>query len=129
MKFKFGYLLWGDEKAMNKQEIDNLDEIIRLSYTHICIHPGDFRQFLNIPEQEKKFYEIKDRSAYDKKGFFNGGKTMVWTSYIIKPLHVKIAGKKVPTSGDGDMWSDEFSFAEEGSVLKIYRTMKLKMFW
>jgi hypothetical protein len=66
---------------------------------------------------------------YDKKGFFHNGKTTVWANASMKPNHVKIADKEIPTLSMGAYWSRDFSFEEPGSADVIRRMMKLKAFW
>lgn len=113
---------------MNKIEIENLDLLIKTQYAHICINPFNLNQFLNIPWQEKLFYRLRSKELYDKKGFFNNGKTACWTNMSLPSGYIKIA-TQIPTSSDGNIWSDPFSFGEPDSVIKISKMMKLKAFW
>lgn len=115
---------------MNKLEIDNLKLLVRSNFGHICLNPDDLKQFRNIPWEERNFYPCKDKRLYDKKGFYkNGNLTMtIWTSHIVSPSHIKISDK-FPGSGFDTVWSDQFFFGEENSVVKISKIMKLKVFW
>lgn len=117
---------------MDKIAIANLSEIINvLKYSNICLHPSDITQFTNIPWEERKFYpahyKYKSGSLNGKRGFFNNGKTTIWEDWHMEPGTIKIA-THLPTGIDSG-WSDVWSFAEEGSVLRIYKYMKLKVFW
>jgi hypothetical protein len=114
--------------TMNKIEIANLTEILRLDYSHICLNPHNIDQFINIPIHHKNFYPFY-RKAYPRKGAFNNGKTICWADWSVDSGHIKISvNQKMPadlTHG----WSDQFSFKEEDSVMKIYKLTKLKAFW
>lgn len=115
---------------MNKQEIDNLDEIVKLEYRHICLSNLDFIQFTNIPWQAKNFYRCYDKIARfaGKRGFFNGGRTLCWTSGLVLPGHIKIStAQAIHDTEKG--WSDIMSFQAEDAPLQIYKFMKLKAFW
>ena len=115
---------------MNLVQIENLRTIINLQYPHICVNESDFKQFMNIPWEVKRFYPIRTRGGwYDKKGFFHNGKTTVWANGGMKQNHIKIADKEIPTLSSGAYWSKDFSFEEEGSANVIQRMMKLKAFW
>ncbi len=115
---------------MNLVQIENLRTIINLQYPHICVNESDFKQFMNIPWEAKRFYPIRTRGGwYDKKGFFHNGKTTVWANGGMKQNHIKIADKEIPTLSSGAYWSKDFSFEEEGSANIIQRMMKLKAFW
>lgn len=114
---------------MDLVQIANLRTIIDLQYPHICINELDFRQFMNIPWEAKRFYPVRYRSWYDKKGFFHNGKTTVWANLSMKQNYVKIADKEIPTISSGARWSDSFSFETEEQTRIIPRMMKLKAFW
>ena len=116
---------------MNKLEIDNLDLIIKACYSHVCLNGSDLKQFINIPKQRKLFYPLKAKGDFfNKKGFFNNGRTACWTDHSIPEGHVKIANK-IPTnaSQSSTEWSDLFSFKEQGGANKIAKMMKLIAFW
>jgi hypothetical protein len=115
---------------MNLIQIENLRTLIDLQYPHICIYELDFRQFMNIPWEAKRFYPLRTRGGwYEKKGFFHNGKTTVWANLYIKQNHIKIADKEIPTITTGANWTKDFSFEEAGSADVIRRMMKLKAFW
>ena len=114
---------------MNKLAIDNLTQIARMRYQHICLSSADYYQFLNIPEQQRSFYPTYDKAAWGKAGFFNGGATLLWTSGSMKLDHIKFAGKKFPTSAECEIWSDPLLFNEINSLIKIQKFMKMKAFW
>lgn len=115
---------------MNLIQIENLREIINLQYPHICVNEFDFKQFLNIPWEVKRFYPLRGRGKwYEKKGFFHNGKTAVWATLGMKQNHIKIADKEIPTLSSGAYWSRDFSFEENGSANIIQRMMRLKAFW
>lgn len=115
---------------MNLIQIENLRKIIDTQYPHICLSEDDFKQFMNIPWEQNRFYPMRSRGSwYDKKGFFHNGKTAVWASRGMKQNHIRIADKETPTSSNGNNWSNDFSFEEPGSADIIQRMMKLKAFW
>jgi len=115
---------------MKKRQIDNLRELINMEYPHICLNTNDFQQFIQIPWEAKRFYPMRGRGNwYEKRGFFHNGKTAVWATLGMKPNHIKIADKEIPTLSSGAYWSQEFSFEEEGSPRIIQKMMKLKAFW
>ncbi len=127
---------------MNLIQINELRQLINLEYPHICLDENDLAQFLNIPWEAKRFYRMKiyrdtDRKWVDKRGFFHNGKTTVWATYPsywvkndpVKPIHIRIADKEIPTAPNGAYWSKDFSYEEEGSANRIMRMMKLKAFW
>lgn len=118
---------------MDKLCIANLDQIVKLQYPHICIGSMDYVQFTYIPAQRKVFYPcVSKQSSYiGKRGFFNNGKTTVWSHFKIEPGYIKIApGNRIPkNSDDPGSWSEVMSFQEEDSVYKIQKIMKLKAFW
>lgn len=132
---------------MNKQDIDNLAMIVGEKYAHICLHPNDLKIFLHVPIQNKNYYECINRAArlIGKKGFFNGGKTTIWTDWSLRQLHLKIATKSpydltvdgpavkgLVYIGPSDLtkgWSDPMSYQEKDSWLRIQKMMKLKAFW
>ena len=115
---------------MNLAQIENLRTLIDLKYPHMCFNEDDLKQFLNIPWEAKKFYPMRGRSGwYDKKGFFHNGKVTIWANRLVKPNHVRIADKEIPTLSTGANWSQEFSFENVGNVSVIQRMMKLKAFW
>lgn len=114
---------------MNKLEIDNLIEIVKLEYPHICLHPHDLVQFTTIPAQNRKYYPCltKSQRQAGKRGHFNNGKTLCWASWFVKLGYIKVAFKD-PSNVLGGAWSEELSFQEEGTPLKIYKLIKLKAF-
>lgn len=116
---------------MKKLQIENLKALIDLEYPHICLNLYDYNQFIQIPWEAKRFYPMKYNRGnwYDKKGFFHNGKTAVWATLGIKPNHIRIADKEIPTLATGAYWSQEFSFENEGSPNLIRKMMKLKAFW
>jgi len=115
---------------MNLAQIDNLRNLINAGYPHICLNENDFRQFMNIPWEAKRFYPLRAKGSwYEKKGFFHNGKTTVWASLGMKTNHIRIADKEIPTLSHGANWSMDFSFEEPGSANIIQRMMKLKAFW
>ncbi len=115
---------------MNKIEIANLDQIIKLGYSQLCLNYSDIRQFTNIPEQNKNFYPFRGRgNMFQKQGFFNGGQTTIWFAYEMEYGHIKIIDNRIPTKVHGEAWSEVFSFQKEDSVHLIERMMKLKAFW
>jgi hypothetical protein len=115
---------------MNIIQIESLRTIINLQYPHICLNENDFKQFMNIPWEAKRFYPIRGKGTwYEKKGFFHNGKTTVWASIGMKQNHIKIADKEIPTLTHGAYWSKDFSFEEKDSANIIQRMMRLKAFW
>lgn len=111
---------------MNKLEIENLSQIMHAGYDHICLNPSDLGQFRNIPWEDKHFYTVRDRTFYDKRGFFKN--TMVWVDHTIPVGYMKVADKPL-TSYTKPTWSDNLSFSEENSPKRISKIMKLKAFW
>lgn len=129
---------------MNLIQINELRELVNFGYPHICLNDNDLAQFLNIPWEAKRFYKMtfyKGVSSkwFEKRGFFDGGKTTVWATHAypwgggsadpVPPNHIRIADKEIPQAPNGAYWSKNFSFEEEGSSGRIMRMMKLKAFW
>lgn len=117
---------------MNKIAIDNLRKIINLlKYPNICLHSADVDQFINIPEEARRFYPASYKYKYrlidGKRGFFNNGQTVVWDDWRMEMDTIKIAIH--PPADINKGWSDVWSFSEADSLLKIYKYMKLKAFW
>ncbi len=121
-------------------QINELRQLVNMQYPHICLSSYDFIQFLNIPEEAKRFYPMNKyrRQFFEKQGFFHNGKTTVWavtdypymkSTHRIPPNHIRIADKEIPTLPGGAHWSKDFSFEEVGSANRIMRVMRLKAFW
>lgn len=123
---------------MNPMVICNLRKILDMQYAHICLSSIDLQHFTNIPDINKMWYPFKGRGQFwEKRGFFNGGKTTVWFHHGMKPGHIKIIDRipkddpqYVYEGGPGCRhWSDQFSLYEPSGANIVQRMMKLKAFW
>lgn len=130
-------LSFGDDN-MNKLEIDNLGEIIKLKYPNILLNYFDLEHLVNIPKYKREFYRMNryfNRSY--KLGYFNNGATTIWMDSTFFSSHpsgyLKISfNKNIQDGNDPNAtkgWSDLLSFKEEGSPMKIYKIVKMRMFW
>lgn len=123
---------------MNSMVIHNLRKILELEYAHICLSSYDLQHFTNILDINKMWYPFRGRGQFwEKRGFFNSGKTTVWFNHAMKLGHIKVIDR-IPRddpqyvySGGSDCrrWSDQFSLYEPGDAKLVQRMMKLKAFW
>lgn len=134
-----------EKKEMDKIAVDNLHNIIHVcKFPHICLSYSDINQFINIPQEDKSFYQAhwkwRHRSVEGKRGFFNGGQTTVWECWDMDTGTIRIGTRPVaeisitsssffgsPHNWVG--WSSPFPFTETDSLLRIHKYMKLKAFW
>jgi hypothetical protein len=120
---------------MNRLEFENLSEILKCRYPHICITMNDIYVFRASPILNKNYYPFR-RGGSRKSGvyIFDGHQTIIWQDKMfggIEDGYIKIStGEiKVNQNFDTEGWGPTFSFKEEGSPLAIYKTMKMKAFW
>lgn len=104
----------------------NLIEILKLDYPNLCLSQYDILVIRNDTDLKGSFYPLNSDRFTSKKGFY--GKTLIWNGYKLKSGECKI-GLKQQTSPDYGTWTDVMTFNEEGDALKIYKTMKFKIFW
>lgn len=115
--------------------IINLRNIIdNLQYSNILLSTDDIEQYIAIPSERKKYYPTFKRgssqkyvTSFGKDGFFNNGKTAIWSHWMLSPSTIKIAIDLPKDSENG--WSEAWDFSKEDSVIKIERYMRLRAFW
>src|SRR5271155_5581965 len=124
---------------MDQLAYNNLIEIVNLGYPNICLNYADMKSLTSTPVGKKKFYPItgKDALYEGKQGFFNNGRTMVWSGIQGITLgHIKLAHQLIVAAEEKINffnftytnlaqrgWSDLMSFQESGSPLRIYKQM------
>lgn len=121
---------------MNKLEFENLSEIMKCRYPHICVSWADADIFRMSPALKKNFYPVRNMSYKRGIYIFNGYQTHVWVDAFFSGVesgHIRISTgtiKMNKTGSGSEGWMPTiFSFKEEGSPLTIYKTMKMKVFW